>query len=279
MKKLELRLSEKIISTDRPAFVMGIVNCTPDSFYEKSRGGIEQALKLINQGADILDIGGESTRPGSEYISPEEEIRRIIPVIEAIRKESDIPISVDTRKSTVMESAINAGADILNDVSAMEDDPLMAKLAAKTKIPVILMHKRGIPADMQKNTTYDNVFDAVNQYLQSRVNFVMAEGILDDRIILDPGIGFGKDLNGNLSLIANCGKLCGGKYPVLMALSRKTCIGQLTGKDVDGRLYGTLAANLLSVVRGATIVRVHDVEPCVDTLNVLSGIQNISDNV
>lgn len=279
MKKLELRLSEKIISTDRPAFVMGIVNCTPDSFYEKSRGGIEQALKLINQGADILDIGGESTRPGSEYISPEEEIRRIIPVIEAIRKESDIPISVDTRKSSVMEAAINAGADILNDVSAMEDDPLMAKLAAKTKIPVILMHKRGIPADMQKNTTYDNVFDAVNQYLQSRVNFAMAEGILDDRIILDPGIGFGKDLNGNLSLIANCGKLCGGKYPVLMALSRKTCIGQLTGKDVDGRLYGTLAANLLSVVRGTTIVRVHDVEPCVDTLNVLSGIQNISDNV
>lgn len=258
---------------------MGIVNCTPDSFYEKSRGGIEQALKLINQGADILDIGGESTRPGSEYISPEEEIRRIIPVIEAIRKESDIPISVDTRKSSVMEAAINAGADILNDVSAMEDDPLMAKLAAKTKIPVILMHKRGIPADMQKNTTYDNVFDAVNQYLQSRVNFAMAEGILDDRIILDPGIGFGKDLNGNLSLIANCGKLCDGKYPVLMALSRKTCIGQLTGKDVDGRLYGTLAANLLSVVRGATIVRVHDVEPCVDTLNVLSGIQNISDNV
>lgn len=279
MKKLELRLSEKIISTDRPAFVMGIVNCTPDSFYEKSRGGIEQALKLINQGADILDIGGESTRPGSEYISPEEEIRRIIPVIEAIRKESDIPISVDTRKSSVMEAAINAGADILNDVSAMEDDPLMAKLAAKTKIPVILMHKRGIPADMQKNTTYDNVFDAVNQYLQSRVNFAMAEGISGDRIILDPGIGFGKDLNGNLSLIANCGKLCGGKYPVLMALSRKTCIGQLTGKDVDGRLYGTLAANLLSVVRGATIVRVHDVEPCVDTLNVLSGIQNISDNV
>lgn len=258
---------------------MGIVNCTPDSFYEKSRGGIEQALKLINQGADILDIGGESTRPGSEYISPEEEIRRIIPVIEAIRKESDIPISVDTRKSTVMESAINAGADILNDVSAMEDDPLMAKLAAKTKIPVILMHKRGIPADMQKNTTYDNVFNTVNQYLQSRVNFAMTEGILDDRIILDPGIGFGKDLNGNLSLIANCGKLCGGKYPVLMALSRKTCIGQLTGKDVDGRLYGTLAANLLSVVRGATIVRVHDVEPCVDTLNVLSGIQKISDNV
>lgn len=279
MKKLELRLSEKIISTDRPAFVMGIVNCTPDSFYEKSRGGIEQALKLINQGADILDIGGESTRPGSEYISPEEEIRRIIPVIEAIRKESDIPISVDTRKSSVMEAAINAGADILNDVSAMEDDPLMAKLAAKTKIPVILMHKRGIPADMQKNTTYDNVFDAVNQYLQSRVNFAMAEGISGDRIILDPGIGFGKDLNGNLSLIANCGKLCGGKYPVLMALSRKTCIGQLTGKDVDDRLYGTLAANLLSVVRGATIVRVHDVEPCVDTLNVLSGIQNISDNV
>lgn len=276
-KKLTLSLAKRKISTERPAFVMGIVNCTPDSFYDKSRGGYEQAAKLIDEGADILDLGGESTRPGSDYVSEEEEIRRLVPVIQEIRKQSDIPISVDTRKASVMKAALDSGADILNDVSAMEDDSRMLSLVSDTKIPVILMHKRGIPSEMQKNTDYNNIFHEVDEYLKSRIDYALAGGVEHDKIILDPGIGFGKNLDGNLSLIKNCGKLCGGEYPVMMALSRKTCIGQLTGKDVADRLYGTLAADLLSILYGATFVRVHDVSPCIDTLNVLSGIQNISD--
>lgn len=275
---LRLELADRTIETSRPAFVMGIVNCTPDSFYEKSRGGYDKALELIDQGADILDIGGESTRPGSMYVDSDEEIRRIVQVIESIRKKSNVAISVDTRKSSVMKAALDAGADILNDVSALEDDSEMADLAAKTDIPVILMHKRGIPTDMQMNTDYQNVFREVDEYLQSRVSYAKEKGISEKKIILDPGIGFGKDLGGNIALMRGCGKLCNGKYPVLMALSRKRCIGELTGRDTEDRLPGTLAANLVSVMNGATLVRVHDVSPCVDTLNVLAGIQNLSYN-
>ncbi len=273
-----LELANRNISTKRPAFVMGILNCTPDSFYKNSRGGYDQAVKLIQEGADILDIGGESTRPFSDYVSEKEEIERIIPVIEKIRQTYDIPISVDTRKSSVMKAAIEAGADILNDISAMEDDSNMAGLVASQKIPVILMHKRGNPTNMQQNTDYGNVVEEVNAYLEARVQYAVASGISKDKIILDPGIGFGKDLKANLALIAGCGKLCNGEYPVLMALSRKKCIGELTGRDTEDRLYGTITANLLSVIAGASIVRVHDVGPCIDSLNVMSGIQNAADN-
>ena len=155
---MELRLADRIITTERPAFVMGIVNATPDSFYSESRGGADRALSLVDEGADIIDIGGESTRPGSEYVSAEEEIERIVPVIEAVRKKSSVPISVDTRKCEVMKAARKAGADILNDVSALEDDSLMASYAASEKIPVLLMHKRGIPSTMQEKTSYKDVF-------------------------------------------------------------------------------------------------------------------------
>ena len=278
-KKLSLRLSDREITTERPAFIMGIVNCTPDSFYDKSRGGYDQAARLSDEGADIIDIGGESTRPGSEYITEEEEIRRIIPVIESFRKKYSVPVSVDTRKSRVMKAALDAGADIVNDISSFEDDPLMADLAAKSGAPVILMHKRGIPINMQKDTAYGDIFREVDAYLSSRADFAVSKGIDSDKIIIDPGIGFGKSLEGNISLIRNCGRLCGGKYPVLMALSRKTCIGELTGRDTAERLFGTLAANLLSVIRGATLVRVHDVAPCVDSMNVLKGIGLDSDDI
>ena len=277
MEKTSLKLSGRTIYTERPAFVMGIVNATPDSFYGKSRGGYDHAARLIDEGADIIDIGGESTRPGADYVSAEEEIKRIVPVIKEIRRNHSIPISVDTRKAEVMKAALDAGADILNDVSALEDDPDCADLASSTGIPVILMHKRGIPSNMQDDTSYGNIFTEVDSYLRSRVDFALSRGISEDKIIVDPGIGFGKSLEGNLSLIRNCGRLCGGKYPVLMALSRKTCIGQLTGRDADGRLYGTMTANLLSVIRGARLLRVHDVAPCVDSLNVLFGIENASD--
>ena len=168
-----LKLKNRIVSTKLPAFVMGIMNATPDSFFDKSRGGVADALRLIEEGADLLDIGGESTRPGSEYVSAEEEIRRVIPVIEGIRKVSDIPVSVDTRKFEVMKAAFDAGADILNDISALEDDSRLAQFCAESKIPVILMHKRGNPSTMQKNTVYENV-DEVNEF------FAMLEAVKED---------------------------------------------------------------------------------------------------
>ena len=267
-----LLLANRTVTTSLPAFVMGIVNVTPDSFFEKSRGGLENALRLIDEGADILDIGGESTRPGSEYVDAQEEIRRIIPVIEGIRKVSDIPISVDTRKFEAMKAAFESGADVLNDISALEDDERLASFCAETKIPVILMHKRGNPSTMQKNTVYENIFDEVNDYLKKRVEFALSSGIARDKIWLDPGIGFGKDVKGNFELIRRQGELCEGKYPVLMALSRKTCIGEVTGRKVEDRLSGTLAADLISVQKGASMIRVHDVKEAVDTMKILAAL-------
>ncbi len=266
-----LNLKNRTVTTNLPAFVMGIVNATPDSFFDKSRGGVDDALRLIEDGAEILDIGGESTRPGSEYVRADEEIRRVLPVIEGVRKVSDIPISVDTRKFEVMKAAFEAGADILNDISALEDDERLAPFCAETKIPVILMHKRGNPSTMQKNTVYGNVFDEVNGYLKNRVDFALKAGIEADKIWLDPGIGFGKNVTDNFELMKRCGDFLDGKYPLLMALSRKTCIGEVTGRDIQGRLSGTLTANLLSVLRGAAMIRVHDVAEAVDSMKVLKA--------
>lgn len=270
---IEMELADRKISTELPAFVMGIVNATPDSFWKNSRGGIKAAFKQIEAGCDILDVGGESTRPGSDYVSEEEEIRRVVPLIKAIRKKSDVAISVDTRKFSVFKAAFEAGADILNDISALEDSPELASFCAEKKVPVILMHKRGIPQEMQKNTGYKDIFSEVSDYLLARAAFAEKAGISPAKIIVDPGIGFGKDLEGNASLIRNIGNLCQKKYRILMALSRKSCIGLMTGRDVEGRLPGTLAADLYSVMQGAEIVRVHDVSETIDTLKVLSYIK------
>lgn len=275
MKFTELVLANRIVKTDKAAFVMGIVNATPDSFFENSRGGIERALRLIDEGADVLDIGGESTRPGSDYVEADEEIKRIVPVVEEIRRHSDIPISIDTRKYEVFKAAFESGADILNDVSALEDDERMAPYAAIINIPVILMHKRGNPVIMQKNTEYKDVISEVDEYLTKRALFAESCGISSNKIILDPGVGFGKDLSANLALIKNGGNLSDSKYPVLMALSRKTCIGQVLNKDVDDRLFGTLAADIVSVLAGAFMIRVHDVSAAVDTMKMLKALGNI----
>lgn len=203
MKHLTLKLATRTIKTDRPAFIMGIVNATDDSFFAGSRGGSELAFKLIEEGADIIDIGGESTRPGSSYVCEDQEINRIVPIIKEIRKISDVPISVDTRKKSVMQAAFNAGADILNDVSALEDDKDLATFAAEKNIPVILMHKRGTPSTMQSNTKYNDVIKEVSDYLQSRIEYAVSKGILQSNIIIDPGIGFAKNLLDNKTLIAN----------------------------------------------------------------------------
>ena len=279
----QIKLGLKRAVTERPAFVMGIVNATPDSFYEKSRGGIDRALQLIDEGADILDIGGESTRPGYTPVSAEEEISRIMPVIEAVRKVSSIPISIDTNKLKVFKTAFAAGADIWNDVTALsgslkpdgEDEKSQdgtaaafgepswaaAEYLAKTGASVILMH------------TGSASVKEVSDFLGQRAVFCISNGIASDKIIIDPGIGFGKTTEENLALIREPMALCGGHYPVLMALSRKRCIGDMTGRPAEERLAGTLAANLISVQKGASIIRVHDVSSAIDTLNVMKNLR------
>ncbi|BDC93184.1 dihydropteroate synthase [Treponema bryantii] len=275
---LQLKFGLKRAATERPAFVMGIVNVTPDSFYPDSRGGVDRALRLIEEGADILDIGGESTRPGYTPVTAEEEISRIMPVIEAVRRESSIPISIDTNKFTVFRAAFAAGADIWNDVTALsgtqtaansdgtaaaaaEPSIEAAEYIAKTGASVILMH------------TGPGSIEEVSNFLGQRVVFCVSNGVSSDKIIVDPGIGFGKTTEQNLALIKEPAALCGNRYPVLMALSRKRCIGDMTGRAAEDRLAGTLAADMISVQKGAKIIRVHDVSSAIDTLNVMKNLQ------
>ena len=181
-----LKLSKATISTERPAFIMGIVNATPDSFFSGSRGGADKALQLIEEGADIIDIGGESTRPGADYVSEQEQIERIVPVLREIRKHSSVPVSIDTLSKSVMEAAYNEGADIVNDVSSLEDSAALGTFAAEKKLPVILMHKRGIPQNMQHDTSYKDVFAEVSNYLSGRIAYATSLGIAQDKIIIDP---------------------------------------------------------------------------------------------
>lgn len=279
----QLKFGLKRAVTERPAFVMGILNATPDSFYENSRGGAERALQLINEGADILDIGGESTRPGYTPVSVEEEIARIVPVIQAVRRESSIPISVDTTKLEVFKAAYGAGADIWNDVTALSgarkadgndeksadgtaaaaNEPSIesAKFIASTGVSVILMHTG--PGSVKE----------VSDFLGQRLVFCLSHGVDSEKVIVDPGIGFGKSTEENIALIREPLALCGGRYPVLMALSRKRCIGDMTGRPTEERLAGTLAANMISVQNGAKIIRVHDVSSAIDTLNVMKNLR------
>jgi len=245
--------------------VMAIVNCTPDSFYAPSRNmsksaAVDAARRAVEEGADIVDFGGESTRPGSQYIESGEEIRRVLPVIEAFRAREGrktVPISVDTRKAAVMRLALEAGADIVNDISSLEDDPEMASLAACKGAPVILMHKKGPPSALSASAGYTDVVSEVCGYLNKRADFAKNAGV--KHIILDPGIGFGKDTQDNLRLMQNLTSLTSLGYPVLMALSRKKIIGDITGLPPEERLPGTLAANAYALSMGVKILRVHDV--------------------
>ena len=278
-----IKLSDRTLTTKRPAYIMSIVNCTPDSFWEKSRSyspshAAEVSLEHFENGADIVDIGGESSRPGADYVGADEQIKRIVPVIEQIRRHSTGAVSVDTRLLSVMQAARQAGADILNDISALEDDTGLATFAAAEKIPVILMHKRGTPLIMQRNTDYTDVVHEVGAYLCKRIRFALSQGIFADNIIADPGIGFGKDAQANISLIRSgrelaCSieKQAGCKIRLLMGLSRKSLIGTLTGKDTAERLSGSLAANLIAVQNGYEILRVHDTAQTADMLNVLNA--------
>ena len=268
-----------IIETGLPAFIMGIVNATPDSFYEPSRSvglqkGLERVLALEAEGADIIDIGGESTRPGSSYICEAEELERVIPLIEAVRKRSAAPLSVDTRKAAVMKAAFKAGATLCNDISALTDNPALGTLIAEEDGAVVLMHKRGTPPTMQQTVPqYRNVMSEVRDYLEERAAYALSCGIARERIIIDYGIGFGKTAEDNYRLIAASACFIGLGYPLLVGLSRKSFIGAVTGCSPEKRLAGTLAATMYAVQQGASIVRVHDAAETRELLLVLKELQ------
>ena len=256
---LEMIFGNKKISTELPAFVMGIVNATPDSFYDNSRGGLEHALKLVEEGAQIIDIGGESTRPGFTPVSDEEEIKRVIPLLIELKKKSDVVISIDTTKTAVMKEAIKYGADIINNVGEFTDEEL--RICKDAGVSVILMHH-----------TSGGAAEIVD-YLKVQAQRCLKVGIQKEKIIIDPGIGFGKTFEQNIDAIKNTDKLCETGFTVLMALSRKSSIGMMTGKEVHDRLSGTLAADIISVQKGAKIIRVHDVSPAIDTLKVMKFLR------
>lgn len=254
---LEMTFGKKRISTERPAFVMGIVNATPDSFFENSRGDFDLAMKLVEDGADIIDIGGESTRPGFTPVSEQEELDRVIPLLEKLRKNTDVVISIDTTKSAVITETLEAGADIINNVLSFDNDDATLQQIADASASVILMHHTG------------EGIEGICSYLKKKADFCEKKGIKRDKIILDPGIGFGKSFEQNVEAIKYTDRLCALGYPVLMALSRKSSIGMMTGRPVEQRLTGTVTANIISVQKGAKIIRVHDVLDAIDSLNVM----------
>ena len=274
-----LKLRDRTISPKNGIFLMGILNVTPDSFYAGSRtpdldAALKKALDMVENGVDIIDIGAESTRPGSFYVSEEEEINRLIPFLKLFRRHSDCPVSIDTRKFKVFKNAFEEGADILNDISAMEDSPELAPFCAENKLPVILMHKREKPDVMMEKVCYNDAVKEIAAYLKERAEFAIKNGIAKDKIILDPGIGFAKDFETNCKIIKHTSDFnLDGEYPVLIGASRKQCVGQLTGRPTEDRLAGSLAIHQLAVLHGAQYIRVHDVKETADMLKTLKGIE------
>jgi dihydropteroate synthase len=264
--------------SDRAPFrVMGVVNVTPDSFSDGGRffdagAAVDHALDLAAQGADILDFGGESTRPGSEGISGDEEIRRVIPVIERVAA-ADLPvqISIDTSKLAVAQAAAEAGATFVNDVTALRGDPDLAAFVAAHGLDCCLMHMLGEPRTMQSDPRYDDVVDDVKAFLAERIATAVAAGIAEDHILVDPGIGFGKTVDHNLELLRRLDELVALGPPVVIGTSRKSFLGRITGRGEDHRLPGTIATNVLAFERGARVFRVHDVAPVREALAVAAG--------
>ena len=259
--------------------VMGIINVTPDSFsdggnYFNSEHAVNQAMTILKQGATILDIGGESTRPGAPDVTCEVELQRVVPVISAIRAMSDCVISIDTSKAQVMEAAINAGADIINDVRALQEPNALEVAAQFDDVPVCLMHMQGQPRTMQANPSYTNLIPQVKQFFNERIESCEQAGIKRDRLIIDPGFGFGKNLAHNLSLLGEFEQFATFELPLLAGLSRKSMFGQLLNRDTDKRLAASLAGALLCAQKGAHIIRVHDVQETADVLNVWQAARN-----
>ena len=274
------RLARRLLPYGERTLVMGVLNVTPDSF---SDGGqflsfdqaIAHAEQMIDEGADLIDVGGESTRPGSEFVSTEEELRRVIPIIEQLTANRSVPISIDTTKAQVAHAALRAGAEIVNDISALRFEPLLADEVAKANGGLVLMHSRGTPKTMQQLPPAEDIMTEVIDGLRESIAVARQHGVAEASIAIDPGIGFGKNGEQNVELIAKLDQLAEAfaDYPIMIGTSRKSFIGKLLdGAPADQRLYGTIASTVASVLNGAHIVRVHDVKAAVEALRVVDAI-------
>lgn len=275
-----IRAGSLTMHFDRRPYVMGIVNVTPDSFSDGGKffdhkKAVDQALRLVEEGADILDVGGESTRPGSDEVPEEEEIRRVLPVIQAAVKYTTAPVSIDTTKSGVAKAALDAGAAMVNDVSALRFDDNMGQVVAEAGVPLVVMHMRGTPKIMQAGPIeYRDLMGEIRAFLEQAISKAIDAGIEKDQIIVDPGLGFGKTPRHNLMILNRIGELFALGRPVLVGPSRKAFIGKVLDKDVNERLHGTAAAVAAAVAGGAHILRVHDVEPMRDVVEVTRAINS-----
>lgn len=265
------------LDLDSKTFIMGILNITPDSFFDggthfRENDAVKHGLKMAAEGADIIDVGGESTRPFSDPLPLDEELRRVIPVIKTLAQEIDIPISIDTYKSEVASQAIDAGATMVNDISALKFDPAMGQLVADAGIPIVLMHMKGTPKNMQANPTYKDLFGEIIEFLRKAMEKASTACIKRDFIIIDPGIGFGKSFNDNLKIINNLHKFSSLEQPLLVGISNKAFIGHVLDLSVESRETGTMATVAASVLNGANIVRVHNVKAAKETVTMIDAI-------
>jgi len=282
IKEKDSVITDFRLNFSNPPKIMGIVNVTPDSFYDGGKYSfstdavVKHGLKLIKEGANILDIGGESSRPGADPVSESEEIDRIIPVIEGIRKKSNIPISVDTYKSKVADYAMNSGANWINDISGLQMDDSMMEIVEKWNCPVIVMHMQGTPRSMQLNPRYDNVVSEIIDFFFERIEKLKQNNI--EKIIIDPGIGFGKLLNHNLEILNQIERFKDFKLPILVGASRKSFIGQILDNEVGNRLTGSLSVLSWLCVNKVDIIRVHDVKESIESILVLNSIVNYKEN-
>lgn len=263
--------------------IMGVLNVTPDSFsdgglYFQPENALERALQMIGEGADLIDIGGESTRPGAQAISCDEELSRVIPVIQQIRKRSDICISIDTKKAQVMHEAIHAGASIINDISGFQSDRSLA-MAVELDVPLCLMHMQGAPQDMQNNPQYtQDVVDEINLFFQQRIETCLAAGIKRKNLILDPGFGFGKTPQHNMRIINQMTKFQQHKLPIMIGVSRKSTLGVILNSSVEKRLAGGLAIAVYSALHGVAMIRTHDIAETNQALTMVQAINEASEN-
>ena len=275
------RFNQWIREENSATLIMGILNVTPDSFsdggmYYDATQAIEFALQMAEEGADIIDVGGESTRPGAKTVELQKECDRILPVIEGIRTKSDILISIDTYKSEVARQSIATGAGMVNDISGMTFDPNMVDVIKDSGLPVVIMHIKGTPKNMQKKPYYEDLMQELTEYFEERKKFARAKGILDQQIILDPGIGFGKRLQDNFQLLRELKKIVDIGFPVLIGPSKKSFIGLTLDLPIDQRLEGTAAAVTTGILKGARIVRVHDVKEMKRVALITDSIRGIA---
>jgi dihydropteroate synthase len=275
--EFKLNFSKRTLDLSSRTYLMGVLNVTPDSFSDggeffKVEDAVRQGIKMAEEGADIIDVGGESTRPGSDPATIEEELSRVIPVIESLSKEIDIPISIDTYKSEVAKKALDAGAEMINDISALRFDPKMKEVVSEYQVPIVLMHIKGTPKNMQENPYYNDVIEEIIKYLKESIQMAKDGGIQEENIIIDPGIGFGKRLEDNLNILKNLKKFSILNCPILVGPSRKSFIGKILDLPVEERLEGSLAALAVAIMNGANIVRVHDVKESKRVVSIVDAI-------